>query len=111
MDRDPPPDVLARQAAPEPSEPLYTVRTAEGTVKRWRDEKGTGVIASAATAPWDIWCHFSALEMPGFKSLTPGERVEVAYVRTNRESFRYVAERVRRLGPATPTDVDPRGAS
>jgi CspA family cold shock protein len=110
MDREPPPDVLARQAAAEPSEPLYTMRTAEGTVKRWRDEKGTGVIACAATAPWDIWCHFSALEMPGYKSLAPGERVEVEYVRANRESFRYVAERVRRLDPSTPAGGHPPGA-
>jgi cold shock protein len=113
MDRDPPPDVLARAAAgdpPDPPDPLGTIRTAEGTVTRWRDEKGHGVIASAATAPWDIWCHFSALEMPGFKALTPGERVEVEYCRADQESFRYVARRVSRLGPAEPGNGHTPGA-
>ena len=41
-----------------PPQPLGTVATTTGTVKYWREEKGYGVIASDATAPWDIWCHF-----------------------------------------------------
>ncbi len=70
---------------------------AVGTVKYWRDAKGTGAIATEATAPWDIWCHFSAIEGPGFRTLVPGERVEVAYYRGEQGRFKYVAERVRRL--------------
>lgn len=97
MPRDPRPDDLARAAAGEPPEPLYTVAETVGTVKYWRDDKGYGAIASEATAPWDIWCHFSAIEGSGFKELTPGERVHVDYYRANQESFRYLAERVRRL--------------
>jgi len=58
-------DDVARELAPEPTEPLGTRRTTTGTVKYWRDAKGHGVIVSEATAPWDIWCHFSAIEMPG----------------------------------------------
>ena len=77
MPREPRPDDLARAAAGEPPEPLYTEADTIGTVKYWRDDKGYGAISSEATAPWDIWCHFSAVEMPGFKSLVPGERVEV----------------------------------
>ena len=50
-----------------------------------------------ATAPWDIWSHFSAIETTGFKSLVPGERVEVDFFRADEESFRYLAKRVRRL--------------
>ncbi|WP_284350383.1 cold-shock protein [Roseisolibacter agri] len=99
MERDPISADAARQAAGEPPEPPGTLRTAEGTVLRWRDEQGTGVIASTATAPWDIWCHFSALDMPGFRSLTPGDRVAVEFYRADQESFRYVARRVRRLDP------------
>ena len=98
MERDPDSDA-ARQAAGDPPEPPGTMRTSEGTVLRWRDEQGTGVIASAATAPWDIWCHFSALDMAGFRSLQPGERVEVEFHRADQGSFRYVARRVRRLDP------------
>jgi len=36
---------------------------------------------------------------PGFRSLQAGERVEVSYYRANKDSFKYVAKRVRRLGP------------
>jgi len=89
-------DVLS-QLIPEPSEPLYTQRTGIGVVKFWRDDKGYGVIESADTAPWDIWSHFAAIEGAGFKSLTVGERVEVTYHRANQDSYRYIAERVRRL--------------
>lgn len=89
-------DVLS-QLIPEPSEPLGAQRTSMGVVKLWRDDKGYGVIESPDTAPWDIWSHFSAIDMAGFKSLTVGERVEVTYRRAMQESYRYVAERVRRL--------------
>jgi cold shock protein len=98
MQRPKRPDELARDAAGTPSEPLGTVATTIGTVKYWRDEKGHGVIASDATAPWDIWCHFARIvDMPGYRSLAPGDRVDVEYVRMDQESFRYVATRVRRL--------------
>jgi len=39
------------------------------------------------------------VDMPGFRSLEPGQRVDVEYVRMDQESFRYVATRVRRLDP------------
>jgi CspA family cold shock protein len=68
-----------------------------GTVKFWRDTKGYGAVSSEATAPWDIWCHFSAIEGTGYKALVPGERVAVRYYRANEESYRYVASAVRRL--------------
>jgi len=89
-------DVLSR-LIPEPPEPLYTQRTSIGIVKFWRDDKGYGVIEAVDTAPWDIWSHFAAIEGTGFKSLTVGERVEVTYHRANQDSYRYIAERVRRL--------------
>src|SRR5881296_2838413 len=66
------PDDLAREAAGVPPQPLGSVATTIGTVKYWREEKGYGVIASDATAPWDIWCHFMHIvDMPGFRSLEP----------------------------------------
>jgi cold shock CspA family protein len=129
-------DDLAREAAGVPAEPLGTQATTVGTVKWWRDNKGYGAIGTAATAPWDVWCHFSSVDTPRFTvlpsgervavtrdaagydilpsgerllsgytagtefvALEPGEQVEVAYVRADQESFRYVARRVRRLGP------------
>ena len=55
------------------------------------------VCESTDTAPWNLWSHFAAIEGTGFKSLTVGERVEVTYHRAKQDSYRYVAERVRRL--------------
>ncbi|TAK15013.1 MAG: cold shock domain-containing protein [Acidobacteria bacterium] len=71
------------------------MRTARGTVKWWRDDKGHGVIACAEISPWDIWCHFSAIQVHGFKALSSGQTVEVDFSRTDQESFKYVARRVR----------------
>jgi cold shock protein len=93
-------DVLS-QIIPEPNEPLGTERESIGVVKFWRDDKGYGVIESPETAPWGIWCSFGHI-LPngiggGFRSLTVGEQVEVKYRRTNQESYKYVAVRVRRL--------------
>jgi CspA family cold shock protein len=105
MNRDPRPDDLERAAAGAPPEPLYTRGSADGTVKWWKDDKGYGAIASEVTAPWDIWAHFSALEMEGFKSLVPGERVSVDYYRDDQESFRYIAQRVCRVAP--PAELSP----
>ena len=95
------PDELAREAAGTPTDPIGTRAETVGIVKYWREDKGHGAIASAATAPWDIWCHFAQIDAPGFRSLTAGERVAVRYRRADQESFRYVAEHVRRLNPPT----------
>jgi len=110
MPREPRPDDLLRTAAGDPPEPIGTKANALGIVKFWRDDKGYGAIACEAVAPWDIWCHFSAVQMDGFKTLTPGERVDVHYHRVNQESFRYVALRVRPLERHVPPPETPPSA-
>jgi len=103
MQRSKRPDDVAREAAGVPPQPLGTVARTIGTVKYWREEKGYGAIASDATAPWDIWCHFMRIvDMPGFRSLEPGQRVDVEYIRMDQESFRFIATRLRRLDPSVP---------
>ena len=72
-------------------------RTTTGVVKFWRNDKGHGVITTDETAPWDIWCHFAAVDGDGFRSLIPGQRVEVRYYCFPQESFLYVAKHVRTL--------------
>jgi len=80
MTREKRPDEIARELAPEPTEPLGTRLTTIGTVKYWRDDKGHGVISSDATAPWDIWCHFAAIEKTGGVGTLPsGEQVAVTF--------------------------------
>jgi len=72
-------DVLSLLIA-EPSEPLGTRRVSRGIVKMWRDDKGYGVIESPDITPWDIWCHFSAIERHGgIATLPTGESFPVTY--------------------------------
>ena len=86
-----------RKGAPEPPDD-GALHVSRGIVKWWRDAKGYGVISVPELAPWDVWCHFSAIESPPdvFRTLIQGESVEVEYYRWNQESFKYVARSVRR---------------
>lgn len=88
---------MERGRGPEPTEPLGTVRSTVGTCMWFNDEKGYGAIATEDTGPWDVWCHFSAIEAPGFRALQPGQRVEVTYERANQDSFKYRALSARAL--------------
>ncbi|MBW1982386.1 MAG: cold-shock protein [Deltaproteobacteria bacterium] len=46
---------------------------AEGTVKWFSDQKGYGFIEQDGGG--DIFVHHSAIDMPGFKTLSEGDRV------------------------------------
>ena len=47
---------------------------AQGTVKWFNSEKGYGFIA--VDGGQDVFVHFTAIEMDGYKTLDDGERVE-----------------------------------
>jgi cold shock protein len=47
---------------------------AQGTVKWFNGEKGYGFIAIDGST--DVFVHYSAIEMDGYKSLEEGQRVE-----------------------------------
>jgi CspA family cold shock protein len=58
-----------------PSPPATGVKEmAQGTVKWFNAEKGYGFIAVDGGA--DVFVHYSAIEMNGYKSLEEGQRVE-----------------------------------
>lgn len=47
---------------------------AQGTVKWFNSEKGYGFIATDGGP--DVFVHYSAIDMDGFRTLVEGERVE-----------------------------------
>ena len=53
-------------------------RLPEGTVKWFSNEKGYGFIERANGD--DVFVHFSAITMDGYKSLTEGQRVQFEVV-------------------------------
>ena len=55
---------------------------AQGTVKWFNSEKGYGFIA-VDNGP-DVFVHFSAIQMDGFKSLEDGQRVEFEVTQGNK---------------------------
>ncbi len=46
-----------------------------GRVLRWDDDEGWGVLTSGEVAG-TVFAHFSAIEMDGYRALTPGQEVE-----------------------------------
>jgi CspA family cold shock protein len=55
---------------------------AEGVVKWFNVEKGYGFITQDGGQ--DLFVHFSSIDMPGFKTLTEGERVSFEVEETER---------------------------
>ena len=51
----------------------------QGTVKWFSNEKGYGFIEREGGD--DVFVHFSAIEMDGFKTLTEGQRVQFEVVK------------------------------
>jgi CspA family cold shock protein len=66
------------------------------TVRERHDEEGWGVLVGD-DFPDPIWTHFSAIsDQADFRSLTPGERVDVEVIGPDDfDGFRYRAETVR----------------
>ena len=73
---------------------------ASGTVKWWNDAKGYGFIAPTDGGE-DLFVHFTALVMPGFKTLKEGQTVDFDVVRGTK-GIQASAVRPRPLSPPPP---------
>jgi cold shock protein len=65
-------------SVPGPSFERQGGRVAQGTVKWFSNEKGYGFIEREEGD--DVFVHFSAINMEGYKTLTEGQRVEFEIV-------------------------------
>lgn len=53
---------------------------ATGTVKWFNAEKGFGFITVDGEAAQDVFVHYRSIDMPGFRTLDEGQRVEFEIV-------------------------------
>ena len=85
---------------------------AVATVAEWNDEEGWGVLETE-DFPIGIWVHFSAIDVEGYKTLRPGERVEVDVegpLPFDQDGYRHRARHLYPLGASTrkaAADADP----
>jgi CspA family cold shock protein len=66
------------------------IEPVSGVVSTWNDDEGWGVLASQRT-PGGCWCHFSALAMEGFRTLSPGTSVEFLYEVAEQDGYNFRA--------------------
>ncbi|NUP84507.1 MAG: cold shock domain-containing protein [Burkholderiaceae bacterium] len=72
-----------------------------GTVKWFNDAKGFGFIEPEAGGP-DVFAHFSAIEMEGFRTLKQGGKVSFELVTGPKGNL---AQRIRPVGQDEPATV------
>lgn len=82
-----------------------------GVVRTWDDERGWGVVDSDET-PGGCWAGFGAVAVEGFRTLQPGEAVELEWERAPQDGFAFRATRTWPVGqvPVPPHDVSGSGA-
>lgn len=74
---------------------------ASGTVKWFNDAKGFGFIEPEAGGP-DVFAHFSAIEMEGFRTLKQGGKVSFELITGPKGNL---AQRIRPVGQDEPATV------
>ena len=68
-------DLIAAPCSDDFEGERNTALRTSGTVKWFNDEKGFGFL-TRDDGEKDVFCHFSAIQGDGFKSLTEGQKVE-----------------------------------
>lgn len=64
--------------------------TTVGVVRQWDNEEGWGVIDGPET-PGGCWTHFGAVAVVGYKSLEPGQTVNLEWEVSDQDGFSYRA--------------------
>jgi cold shock protein len=67
--------------------------TTTAIVREWHAEQGWGVLDCPDT-PGGCWAHFSHLDMPGYRALSPGQEVRLDWETTEVDGYRYCAVHV-----------------
>ncbi len=57
----------------------------EGTVLTWHEEDGWGVLR--APDGTEVWCHYSQVDVEGYRSLSPGEAVTFDYETPGQDGY------------------------
>jgi len=76
-----------------------------GTVREFHADEGWGVI-DAPGVPGGCWVHFSAIAVPGYRSLRAGQAVTFRAVRARQDGYAYAAVKVW-TGDQEPPDTGP----
>ncbi len=70
---------------------------ATGVVREWNDKDGWGVLDSHET-PGGCWAHVSSLDMAGYRTAKPGQRVSFTFETGSQDGYDYRAGKVWREG-------------
>lgn len=70
-----------------------------GVVRTWDRDEGCGVIDSPET-PGGCWANFARIDMPGLRTLTPGDAVDFEFETPGQEGFEYTAIQIVPRPPA-----------
>jgi len=68
------------------------------TVERWDDAEGWGALAATYDTPGGVFVHYTAIEMDGFRTLSPGQVVEAIVHEREQDGYPYDATVVRPVG-------------
>lgn len=80
-----------------------------GVVRFWHDDDGWGVIDSAQT-PGGCWTHCSVVQVPGHRTLAPGEHVTLEWEAADQDGFAWratLAFPTSQRGPVDDTHIAP----
>jgi CspA family cold shock protein len=67
--------------------------TVRATVRDWHEAEGWGVVDSTET-PGGCWTLFSAVDVAGYRRLTPGQSVQLDWESPGQDGYAYRAVRV-----------------